>query len=145
MHMQGEPGSMQAAPRYDDPVLEVAAFLAHRRDAALVAGIGLDRIVLDPGIGFGKTVVHNLALLARQRELIGLGSPLLVGWSRKSTLGQITGREVGERLPASLAAALMAVERGASIVRVHDVAPTVDALKVWCATIAPAASNDPRP
>jgi dihydropteroate synthase len=143
MHMQGEPGSMQAAPRYDDPVLEVAAFLAHRRDAALVAGIGFDRIVLDPGIGFGKTVAHNLALLARQRELLSLGSPLLVGWSRKSTLGRITGREVGDRVPASLAAALMAVERGASIVRVHDVAATVDALKVWCATIAPAASNDP--
>jgi len=142
MHMQGEPGSMQAAPRYDDPVLEVAAFLAHRRDAALVAGIGFDRIVLDPGIGFGKTVAHNLALLARQRELLSLGSPLLLGWSRKSTLGRITGREVGDRVPASLAAALMAVERGASIVRVHDVAATVDALKVWCATIAPAASND---
>jgi dihydropteroate synthase len=142
MHMQGEPGSMQAAPRYDDPVLEVAAFLAHRRDAALVAGIGFDRIVLDPGIGFGKTVAHNLALLARQRELLSLGSPLLVGWSRKSTLGRITGREVGDRVPASLAAALMAVERGASLVRVHDVAATVDALKVWCATIAPAASND---
>jgi dihydropteroate synthase len=143
MHMQGEPGTMQAAPRYDDPVLDVAAFLAHRRDAALVAGIGFDRIVLDPGIGFGKTVAHNLALLARQRELVGLGSPLLVGWSRKSTLGQLTGREVDERLPASLAAALMAVERGARIVRVHDVAATVDALKVWCATIAPAASSEP--
>jgi dihydropteroate synthase len=144
MHMQGEPGSMQAAPRYDDPVFEVAAFLTHRRDAALVAGIGFDRIVLDPGIGFGKTATHNLALLARQSELISLGSPLLIGWSRKSTLGHVTGREVGERLPASLAAALMAVERGARVVRVHDVAATVDALKVWCATIAPAASNDPR-
>jgi dihydropteroate synthase len=145
MHMQGEPGSMQAAPRYDDLVLEVAAFLAHRRDAALAAGIAFDRIMLDPGIGFGKTVAHNLALLARQREIVGLGSPLLVGWSRKSTLGQLTGREVGERLPASLAAALLAVERGARIVRVHDVAATVDALKVWCATIAPASSNDTRP
>jgi dihydropteroate synthase len=145
MHMQGEPGSMQAAPHYDDPVLEVAAFLAHRRDAALVAGIGFERIVLDPGIGFGKTVAHNLALLARQRELVSLGSPLLVGWSRKSTLGQVTGQGVGDRLPASLAAALMAVERGARIVRVHDVAATVDVLKVWCATIAPAASNDPGP
>jgi dihydropteroate synthase len=136
MHMQGEPGSMQAAPHYDDPVLEVAAFLAHRRDAALVAGIGFDRIVLDPGIGFGKTAAHNLALLARQRELMSLGSPLLVGWSRKSTLGQITGREVGERVPASVAAAVMAVERGARVVRVHDVAATADALKVWCATMA---------
>ncbi len=142
MHMQGEPGSMQAAPRYDDPVLEVAAFLARRRDAALVAGIGFDRIVLDPGIGFGKTAAHNLALLARQRELVSLGSPLLVGWSRKSTLGQVTGRGVGDRLPASLAAALMAVERGARIVRVHDVAATVDAIKVWCATIAGASTHD---
>jgi dihydropteroate synthase len=137
MHMQGEPGTMQAAPRYDDVVLDVTAFLAARRDAALVAGIGFDRIALDPGIGFGKSVEHNLALLARQRELVSLGSPLLVGWSRKSTLGAITGRSVDQRLPASVAAALMAVERGAHIVRVHDVAATVDALKVWCATIAP--------
>jgi dihydropteroate synthase len=137
MHMQGEPGTMQAAPRYDDPVLDVAAFLAHRRDAALVAGIGFDRIALDPGIGFGKSVEHNLALLARQRELVSLGSPLLVGWSRKSTLGSITGRAVDQRLHASVAAAVMAVERGARIVRVHDVAATVDALKVWCGTITP--------
>ncbi len=136
MHMQGEPGTMQAAPRYDDVVLDVAAFLAARRDAALAAGIGFDRIALDPGIGFGKSVEQNLALLARQRELVSLGSPLLVGWSRKSTLGAITGRSVDQRLPASVAAALMAVERGARIVRVHDVAATVDALKVWCATIA---------
>ena len=138
MHMQGEPGTMQAAPRYDDPVLEVAAFLAARRDAALVAGIGFDRIALDPGIGFGKSVEHNLALLARQRELVSLGSPLLVGWSRKSTLGAITGRSVDQRLGASVAAAIIALERGARIVRVHDVAATVDALKVWCATIAQA-------
>jgi dihydropteroate synthase len=136
MHMQGEPGTMQAAPHYDDPVLDVAAFLAHRRDAVLVAGIGFDRIALDPGIGFGKSVEHNLALLVRQRELVSLGSPLLVGWSRKSTLGTITGRAVEQRLHASVAAALMAVERGARIVRVHDVAATVDALKVWCATMA---------
>jgi dihydropteroate synthase len=135
MHMQGEPGTMQAAPRYDDVVLDVAAFLAHRRDAALVAGIGFDRIVLDPGIGFGKTTEHNLALLARQRELASLGSPLLVGWSRKSTLGAVTGRTVDQRLNASVAAAVIAVERGARIVRVHDVAATVDALKVWCATM----------
>jgi dihydropteroate synthase len=137
MHMQGEPGTMQAAPHYDDPVLEVVAFLAHRRDAALVAGIGFDRIALDPGIGFGKTVQHNLALLTRQRELVSLGSPLLVGWSRKSTLGKVTGRPVDGRVAASVAAALLAVERGARIVRVHDVAATVDALKVWCATITP--------
>jgi dihydropteroate synthase len=143
MHMQGEPGTMQAVPRYDDPVLEVVAFLAARRDAALVAGIGFDRIALDPGIGFGKSAPHNLALLARQRELVSLGSPLLVGWSRKSTLGVVTGRDVGQRQHASVAAAVLAVERGARIVRVHDVAATVDALKVWCATIASTAPTTP--
>jgi dihydropteroate synthase len=137
MHMQGEPGTMQAAPRYDDPVLDVIAFLTHQRDAALAAGIGLDRIALDPGIGFGKTVEHNLALLARQREVAALGSPLLVGWSRKSTLGTVTGRSVDARLPASIAAAMMAVERGACILRVHDVSATVDAVKLWCATMRP--------
>ncbi len=144
MHMQGEPGTMQAAPQYSDVVQDVAAFLAHRRDAALVAGIGFDRIVLDPGIGFGKTAEHNLALLARQRELVSLGSPLLVGWSRKSTLGTVTGRAVDQRQHASVAAALMAVERGARILRVHDVAATVDAMKVWCATIAQAHAQEDR-
>ncbi len=133
MHMQGEPGAMQAAPHYEDVVAEVAAFLAARRDAALAAGIDAARIALDPGIGFGKTVEHNLALLARQRDLLALGQPLLVGWSRKSTLGTLTGRPVGERQAASVAAALMAVERGARIVRVHDVAVMVDAVKLWCA------------
>jgi dihydropteroate synthase len=133
MHMQGEPGTMQATPHYRDLVSEVLAFLAQRRDAALAAGIGAERIALDPGIGFGKTAEHNLALLARQGELLALGQPLLVGWSRKSTLGTVTGRPVGERQAASVAAALIAVERGADIVRVHDVAATVDALKLWCA------------
>jgi dihydropteroate synthase len=131
MHMRGEPATMQAAPQYDDPVAEVRAFLAARRDAALAAGVTAERIVLDPGIGFGKTAEHNLALLARQRELLALGAPLLVGWSRKSTLGTLTGRAVDERLAASVAAAVLAVERGARIVRVHDVAATVDALKLW--------------
>ena len=131
MHMQGEPGTMQAAPQYGDPVHAVAAFLAARRDALHAAGIAAERIVLDPGIGFGKSVEHNLALLARQRELLALGAPLLVGWSRKSTLGAVTGRAVGDRLAASVAAALLAVQRGACIVRVHDVAATVDALKLW--------------
>jgi dihydropteroate synthase len=145
MHMQGEPGTMQAAPRYEDPLQDVASFLAARRDAALAAGIGAERIVLDPGIGFGKSVAHNLALLARQQELLSLGSPLLVGWSRKSTLGAVTGRPVGERLVASVAAALIAVERGARILRVHDVAATVDALKVWCATMAAAQTTRPAP
>ena len=138
MHMQGEPGSMQVAPRYDhDDVLgAVSRFLAERRDAAVAAGISLDRIALDPGIGFGKTAVHNLALAVGQPALRDLGCPLLLGWSRKSTLGAITGRPVGERGVASVAAALAAVQQGASIVRVHDVAETVDALKVWRALTA---------
>lgn len=131
MHMQGEPGSMQSAPIYGDAVVDVASFLAARRDVVVAAGLAPARIALDPGIGFGKSVEHNLALLARQRELVALGQPLLVGWSRKSTLGVVTGRPVGERLAASVAAALMAVERGAHVVRVHDVAATVDALKLW--------------
>jgi dihydropteroate synthase len=131
MHMRGEPASMQSAPAYGDVVAEVIAFLDARRNAARAAGIADERIVLDPGIGFGKTAGHNLELLRRQRELLTLARPLLVGWSRKSTLGSITGRAVGERGAASVAAALMAVERGARIVRVHDVAATVDALKVW--------------
>ena len=134
MHMRGEPESMQSAPSYRDVVTEVSGFLSQRRDAALAAGIEASRIVLDPGIGFGKSVEHNLALLARQRELLALGQPLLVGWSRKSTLGAVTGCPVGERLAARVAAAVMAVERGASIVRVHDVAATVAAIKLWQAT-----------
>ncbi len=133
MHMQGEPCSMQAAPHYDgdDVVGEVERFLRGRRDAALAAGIAADRLVLDPGVGFGKTPAHNVALAHAQRRLLALGHPLLLGWSRKSTLGQITGRPIGERLMASVAAALAAVQQGAAIVRVHDVAETVDALKVW--------------
>jgi dihydropteroate synthase len=131
MHLPGEPATMQQAARYADVVAEVAAFLGARAMALQRAGIAAERIVLDPGIGFGKTVEHNLRLLARQRELLALGFPLLVGWSRKSTLGTLTGRPVHERVAASVAAALMAVERGARIVRVHDVAATVDALKLW--------------
>ena len=131
MHMQGEPGSMQATPQYADVVAEVAGFLAERRNVLCARGIAANRIVLDPGIGFGKTVAHNLALLRRQRELLALGAPLLVGWSRKSTLGALTGRAVNERQAASVAAAVLAVQRGARIVRVHDVAATVDALALW--------------
>ena len=133
MHMLGEPGSMQVAPQYenDDVVSAVEAFLARRRDAAMAAGIARERIALDPGIGFGKTPEHNLALARGQRRLLALECPLLLGWSRKSTLGQITGRPVGERTAASVAAALAAVQQGAAIVRVHDVAETVDALKTW--------------
>lgn len=131
MHMHGDPATMQSRTAYDDVVVEVSDFL-HERAAALVkCGVGLERIVFDPGIGFGKSVAHNLELLRRQRELLALGRPLLLGWSRKSTLGTITGRPVGERLPASIAAALASVQLGARIVRVHDVAATVDALKVW--------------
>ena len=131
MHMRGTPESMQQRPKYDDVVDEVAAFLRERERALLARGIGPERITFDPGIGFGKSVAHNIELLRRQRELLGLGRPLLVGWSRKSTLGAITGRAVTERLAASVAAALAAIQSGASIVRVHDVAATVDALKVW--------------
>ncbi len=131
MHMKGEPGSMQHQPQYGDVVAEVRAFLADRAQVLQAAGVAHDRIVLDPGIGFGKGPEHNLALLARQRELLESGFPLLLGWSCKSTLGVVTGRAVGERLAASVVAALLAVQRGAAIVRVHDVAPTVDALKLW--------------
>ncbi len=133
MHMQGEPGSMQATPRYDDVVAEVREFLAARLAAVRSRGVAANRIVLDPGIGFGKSVGHNLALLRRQRELLALGAPLLVGWSRKSTLGALTGRPASQRQAASVAAALLAVLHGARIVRVHDVAATVDALALWCA------------
>lgn len=145
MHMRGQPGSMQAAPAYDDVVREVASFLAERKDALLTRGVAPERIVLDPGIGFGKSVEHNFTLLAQQSALLGLGSPLLVGWSRKSTLGQATGRPVHERLAASVAAAVMAVERGAHIVRVHDVAATVDALKIWQAVMPLQLQKEARP
>ena len=131
MHMQGEPREMQLKPSYCDVVVEVAAFLGERVAALQGRGVAAERIVVDPGIGFGKTPAHNLELLRRQRELLAIGRPLLVGWSRKSTLGEVTGRPVGERVPASVAAALLAVERGARIVRAHDVAATVDALAVW--------------
>ncbi|MBL0147562.1 MAG: dihydropteroate synthase [Ideonella sp.] len=131
MHMRGEPGTMQTDAHYDDVVAEVCGWLASRCRDVLAAGVALDRIVLDPGIGFAKTADHNWALLQRQAELLALGQPLLVGWSRKSTLGRLTGRAVQHRQSASVAAALACVLRGAAIVRVHDVAETVDALKVW--------------
>ena len=131
MHAQGEPKSMQAAPHYDDVVADVRDFLAGRCAALAQRGVAAERIVIDPGIGFGKTVAHNFTLLARQHELLALGYPVLAGWSRKSSLGTVTGRPVGERLAGSLAAALAAVRNGARVLRVHDVAPTVDALKVW--------------
>lgn len=131
MHMKGSPATMQDAPSYGDVIDEVREFLRARLHALGTAGIGHERITLDPGIGFGKTPEHNLALLRRQKELLALGRPLLLGWSRKSTLGEVTGRPVEQRLAASLAAALAAVGQGAAIVRVHDVAQTVDALRVW--------------
>jgi dihydropteroate synthase len=142
MHMQGEPGTMQADPHYDDVVAEVGAFLAARAVRLRELGVAAERIALDPGYGFGKTVAHNFTLLQRQYELLALGYPLLVGWSRKSSLGHLTGRPVGERLPASIAAALAAVQQGAAIVRVHDVAATVDALKVWAAAGLPPQNNE---
>ncbi len=141
MHMRGTPRTMQRDAGYDDVVAEVATFLRERLDAALAAGIGDDRLVVDPGIGFGKTPAHNLELLLRQRELLALGVPLLVGWSRKSTLARLVGvttapaaRSDDERArvdAASVVAAVLAVERGARIVRVHDVASTVAALAIW--------------
>jgi dihydropteroate synthase len=136
MHMRGEPASMMDLAAYDDVVAEVATFLAQRARAAREAGIPAECIVLDPGYGFAKTSAHNLQLLAGQQRLLDLGYPLLVGWSRKRTLGDLTGRPVDQRLAASLAAALRAVSAGASVLRVHDVAATVDALKVWAAVDA---------
>lgn len=134
MHMRGDPATMQSQTDYDDVVLAVADYLKARRSHMLAMGVADERITLDPGIGFGKTPQQNLDLLRRQGELLTLGRPLLVGWSRKSTLGAVTGRPVGERLPASLAAALASVANGARVVRVHDVAATVDTLKVWQAS-----------
>jgi dihydropteroate synthase len=131
MHMQGTPESMQVAPTYRDVVDEVVQFLEARVAAAVQAGIARERVVVDPGFGFGKTVDHNLALWRHLDRLLPLAQGVLVGWSRKSTLGHLTGRPAGDRLPASLAAALASVQRGARIVRVHDVAATVDALRVW--------------
>jgi dihydropteroate synthase len=131
MHMQGEPGSMQSDPRYGDVVLEVAAFLDARVAACEAAGIARGRMVLDPGFGFGKTLTHNLELLRGLPHLAAAGLPLLAGLSRKSMIGALTGRPPGERLAGGLALALAAVEGGARIIRTHDVAETVDALKVW--------------
>ncbi|THF67549.1 dihydropteroate synthase [Pseudothauera nasutitermitis] len=133
MHMRGEPRTMQADPRYADVVGEVESFLAERVHALEAAGVARERIVLDPGFGFGKTLAHNLALLRALARMRVEGLPVLAGLSRKSMLGAITGRPVDQRLGASVAAALLAVQHGARIVRVHDVAVTVDALKVLAA------------
>jgi len=140
MHMQGEPRTMQAAPHYDDVVDDVRAFLEERLAFAVAAGIAEERIVLDPGIGFGKTAQHNLQLLDRLDELVAIGRPLLIGTSRKSFLGRLAARGgaepgVRERLPGTIATNVIALERGASIFRVHDVAPVRDALAVAAATL----------
>ena len=131
MHMRGDPATMQSDPRYDDVVVEVRAFLAERVATAKAAGIALDRIVIDPGFGFGKTFKHNLVLLRQLDKLHVARLPLMVGLSRKSMLGLLTGQVADQRLYAGIAAALLALQRGACIVRVHDVAPLRDALAVW--------------
>ena len=136
MHSQGTPQTMQQAPHYDDVVTEVKQFLQDRVSSVSAAGISLQRIVIDPGFGFGKTFEHNLALLRHLANLTDLGVPVLVGLSRKSMLGKITGQDINHRIHASVAAALLAVQRGANIVRVHDVQATKDALKVWKAVAA---------
>jgi len=131
MHMKGEPRTMQRDPQYDDVVVEVRDFLAGRIAACEAAGIARGRIVADPGFGFGKTVDHNLTLLRRLPEIATLGVPVLAGWSRKSSLGTLTGRDPGERLAGSLAAALLSLLGGARILRVHDVKETRDVVRVW--------------
>ena len=131
MHMKGTPATMQHEPRYDDVVAEVKGFLKEAVRKARFAGIGADRIVVDPGFGFGKTPEHNLTLLRSLRKFEDLGVPVLAGLSRKSTIGRITGRPVEERLAGSLAMALLAIEQGAKILRVHDVKETKDVIAVW--------------
>lgn len=133
MHMKGEPKTMQAQPEYRNVLREVSSFLMERVRVAEQAGIAPENILLDPGFGFGKTLEHNLQLLAAQDQLRVLGYPLLIGMSRKTMLGQITGRDVAERLPASLAVATISALKGASVIRVHDVRETVDAVKVVAA------------
>ena len=131
MHKKGSPATMQKDPHYADVVKEVLGFLSERVSACKGAGINPDRITIDPGFGFGKTVEHNFRLLKELKAFTGLGVPVLAGWSRKSSLGAVTGRPVGERLAASLAAALLALQGGATILRVHDVKETRDVIAVW--------------
>lgn len=133
MHMQGEPDTMQRAPAYDDVVQEVSQYLQGRVAACEQAGIARQRLLLDPGFGFGKSVAHNMQLLRCLPQLAELGMPLLVGLSRKSLIGKLLGRDVDDRLPGSLALAVLAVERGAKIIRTHDVAETADAVAMWVA------------
>jgi dihydropteroate synthase len=136
MHMLGEPRTMQLDPRYEDVVDEVKAFLEERIAFAVAAGVEEERIIVDPGIGFGKTAEHNLELLARLEELVAIGRPVMVGTSRKSFLGKLTGRNVDQRLAATIASCVVAYEHGARVFRVHDVAPAADALIVAAATVA---------
>lgn len=136
MHMRGEPSDMQNDPRYDDIVAEVECFLAQRMQACVAAGFASDRIILDPGFGFAKTLAHNLSLFNQMERLHLLGRPLLVGVSRKSMIGGVLGRPVGERLYGSLALAALAVNKGAKILRVHDVAETVDVVRMIAAVQA---------
>ena len=131
VHMQGEPRTMQEAPRYEDVTGDVAAFLEERLAAAVAAGIPETNVVLDPGIGFGKRLDDNLTLLRELPRLAVLGRPLVIGVSRKSMFGRLLGREVGERMAGSLAAGLMAIDRGAAVLRVHDIRETADAIAVW--------------
>jgi dihydropteroate synthase len=135
MHMQGTPQTMQTNPHYNDVVNDVKAFLQARLQASIDAGVGVSRIMLDPGFGFGKTREHNIALLQNLESFADLGQPLLVGLSRKSVLGQMTGNDVDARLYASIAASVLAAQKGAKILRVHDVKATVEALKVVSAVI----------
>jgi dihydropteroate synthase len=135
MHMLGEPRTMQRDPRYDDVVSEVKRFLEERMAAVIAAGVPEERIQLDPGIGFGKTLEHNLELLRRLDELVAIGRPLVVGTSRKTFLGRITGRDVTERVHGTTATCVLALERGARVFRVHDVAAVADALAVAAATL----------
>jgi dihydropteroate synthase len=135
MHMLGDPRTMQIDPHYDDVVAEVGAFLAQRLSVAVGQGIPEHRILLDPGIGFGKTAGHNLELLARLEEIVKIGRPVVIGTSRKSFLGSLTGRPVDGRLPATIASCVVAYERGAQVFRVHEVAPVADALRVTAATV----------
>ena len=138
MHMLGEPRTMQRDPRYDDVVGEVKAFLEERLAFAVGEGVAEERVWLDPGIGFGKTVEHNLELIRRLDEIVAIGRPVVMGSSRKSFLGRVAGgRPEAERLPGTIATNVLALERGATIFRVHDVAPVVDALAVAAATVAP--------
>lgn len=139
MHMQGEPRSMQQAPHYDDPVAELIEFFERRIEALAQAGIPQERLIIDPGFGFGKTADHNLRLLRELREFVGLGRPILVGLSRKSLLKTVTGRDVDQRIAGSIALATLAAERGANIIRTHDVGETLDATRVVSATLATAA------